>query len=316
VPIHPDVAARLVLLTGIPSVIEGFADPAMRPRLEEFAAWPPAQSLPAVDIKDETAPGPHGPVPVRVYRPPQAAPPCPALVWLHGGGFVMGDLDMAETDWTSREVCDRAGAVVVSVDYRLAGGDITYPVPLDDVVAAVRSVRDDAAALSVDPARISVGGASAGGNLAAAAALTLRDDDGWTPARLILAYPALHPVLPPPSRSVAAAVAELPRVLTFLPEDIAHITADYLGPDREPDAYAMPALGALDGLCPTLVINAEYDSLRASGEAFAAALAAAAVDVRQIMVPGMLHGFLNLPAGLQAVDWTLTLMAETVTGRQ
>jgi acetyl esterase len=136
------------------------------------------------------------------------------------------------------------------------------------------------------------------------------------PARLILAYPALHPVLPPPSRSVAAAVAELPRVLTFLPEDMARITADYLGPDREPDAYAMPALGALDGLCPTLVINAEYDSLRASGEAFAAALAAAAVDVRQIMIPGMLHGFLNLPADLQPVHRTLTLMAETVAGRQ
>ena len=193
-----------------------------------------------------------------------------------------------------------------------AGGAVTYPVPLDDVVTAVRWVRDNAAALSVDPARISVGGGSAGGNLAAAAALRLRDDDGWTPAQLILAYAVLHPVLPPPSRSVAAALAELPRILTFRPDDMAHITADYLGHGREPDAYAMPALGTLDGLCPTLVLNAEYDSLRACGEAFAAALAACAVNVSQVMIPGMLHGFLSLPADLQPVDWALTLLAQTV----
>lgn len=314
-PIHPDVAARLPLLRGIPSFIEGFADPALRRRLEEAVSWPPAQALPAVDIKDDAVPGPHGSVPVRVYRPLQPAPHRPVLVWLHGGGFVMGDLDMAEADWTSREVCDRARAVVVSVDYRLACGAVTYPVPLDEVVTAVRWVRDNAAALSVDPARISVGGGSAGGNLAAAAALRLRDDDGWTPAQLILAYAALHPVLPPLSRSVAAAVAELPRILTFRPDDMAHITADYLGHGREPDAYAMPALGTLDGLCPTLVLNAEYDSLRASGEAFAAALAACAVNVSQVMIPGMLHGFLSLPADLQPVDWALTLLAQTVADR-
>lgn len=160
-----------------------------------------------------------------------------------------------------------------------------------------------------------MGGGSADGNLAAGAALRLQDDDGWTPTRLIRAYAALHPVLPPPSRSVAAAVAELPRVLTFQPDDMDRITADYLGPGREPDGYAMPALRAVDGLCPTLVINAEYDSLRASGEAFAAALAASAVDVRQVMIPGMLHGFLGLPADLPPVHRVLTLLAETIANR-
>ena len=83
---------------------------------------------------------------------PTAAGDRPALVWLHGGAFVGGDLDMPEADWVARQICDRAGAVVVSVDYRLAVGGVTYPVPHDDTVAAVRWVRDSAADLGIDPA--------------------------------------------------------------------------------------------------------------------------------------------------------------------
>ena len=108
----------------------------------------------------------------------------PALVWVHGGAFLGGDLDMLEADGVAREICARAGAVVVSVDYRLCHGGVTYPVPHDDVVAAVRWVRDYAGRLGVDADRISVGGASAGGNLAAGATLRLRDDDDWLPAAL------------------------------------------------------------------------------------------------------------------------------------
>ena len=129
----------------------------------------------------------------------------------------MGDLDMPEADWTARQICERAGAVVVSVDYRLCVGGVTYPVPHDDAVAAVRWVRDDAAALGIDPARISLGGASAGGNLAAGATLELRDEDGWVPAALLLAYTTLHAVVPPPSPSLAPLMDEVPPLLRFLP---------------------------------------------------------------------------------------------------
>ena len=170
-PIHPSQSSKFHLLEGIESFEAGLADPTTRARLDEFMSITDAPAPPAVDVRDDSAPGPHGPVPVRIYTPTGGGSDLPCFVWLHGGAFRMGDLDMPEADWTARQICDRAGAVVVSVDYRLCVGGVTYPVPHDDVVAAVRWVRDDAAALGVDAARISLGGASAGGNLATGAAL-------------------------------------------------------------------------------------------------------------------------------------------------
>ena len=172
-------------------------DPEKDRRMLEFlhsADNPPA----VVPAQDLTIDGPHGPVPVRVYGDPTGSDR-PALLWMHGGGFMMGDLDMPEADWTSREICARTGAVVVSVDYRLAVGGVHYPVPLDDCVAATRWLRDNGSELGVDPTRITVGGASAGGNLAMATTLRLRDEDGWQPAALVPVYPVLHDVLPAPT---------------------------------------------------------------------------------------------------------------------
>ena len=137
---------------------------------------------PAVEVVAAAAPGPHGPVPVRVYLPSAGGQGLrPLFVWVHGGGWVEGDLDMGEADHTAREVSERAGAVVVSVDYRLAGEGVHYPVPLDDVVAAWRWSLQSAAAWRADPARAVLGGASAGGNLAAGAALRLQDEGGPDP---------------------------------------------------------------------------------------------------------------------------------------
>ena len=312
-PIHPSIASKLHLLEGITSFETAFADPAQRARLDEFMSITDAPPPPVIATRDDTAPGPHGPVPVRVYSPAGDAPDRPGLVWLHGGAFRMGDLDMPEADWTARHLADRAGAVVVSVDYRLAVGGVTYPVPHDDVVAAVRWVRDDATALGIDRARISLGGASAGGNLAIGAALRLRDEDGEPPAALLPVYPVAHAVLPPASAALAARMAEVPPVLRFLPADTDGFNRGYLGgPLSTADGYAFPALAVLEGLCPTLVLNAEYDDLRSSGEAFTALLALAGVDVRQVLVPGVLHGFLNSRSDLEPVDRALTLMADLV----
>jgi acetyl esterase/lipase len=220
---------------------------------------------------------------------------------------------LPEADWTAREICERAGAVVVSVDYRLCVGGLTYPVPHDDVVAAVRWVRDNAVPLGVDADRISVGGASAGGNLATGAALRLRDVDGWVPAALLLAYTTFHAVVPPPSATLAPLLPEIPRLLRFLPEDRRSITENYLGgPESLADGYAMPGNAVLEGLCPVLLLNSEYDDLRASAEVFAGQLAVAGVDVRQVLARGMLHGFLNLHAGIEPVDQALDLMATVV----
>jgi acetyl esterase/lipase len=311
---HPAIAAKLHLLEGIDGWQE-LADPEKAARMAEFDSWPGAAPAPAVDVRDDVLPGPHGKVPVRIYTPPSpVGGALPALVWVHGGAFLGGDLDMVEADGVAREICARAGSVVVSVDYRLCHDGITYPVPHDDVVAAVRWVRNSAASLGADAGRMSVGGASAGANLAAGATLRLRDDDGWQPEALLLAYPVAHPVLPPASASLAALMAGLPRMQRFLPEDTTFINANYLGGSHSrADGYAMPALAVLDGLCPVVVLNAEFDDLRPSGEAFTAALALAGVDVRQVCVRGLPHGFLNQPAtALEPVDRALDLMAEVV----
>ncbi|MGY1835986.1 alpha/beta hydrolase [Blastococcus sp. SYSU DS0510] len=314
-PVHPAVASRFHLLEGIESFEAGLADPVTRARLDAFMSLTDAPAPPQVDVRSDSAPGPHGPVPVRIYTPAGRGSRLPCLVWLHGGAFRMGDLDMPEADWTARQVCARAGAVVVSVDYRLCVGGVTYPVPHDDVVAAVRWVRENAADLGVDAGRVSLGGASAGGNLATGAALKLRDEDGWVPATLLLAYTTLHAVVPPASASLAPLLDEIPLLLRFLPETRRGITENYLGgPASTADGYAMPGNAVLEGLCPVLLLNSEYDDLRASAEVFAGQLARAGVDVRQVLVPGMLHGFLNLHAGVEAVDRVLDLMARTVTG--
>ena len=153
----------------------------------------PLGPAPDAATRDLTVDGPHGPVPVRVYEPAGDGAGRPALLWLHGGAFMFGDLDMPEADLTAREICARAGAVVVSVDYRLAVGGVHHPVPLDDCVAAARWLRDSAADLGVDPDRIHLGGASAGGNLATATVLRLRDEDGWQPASLVADLPGAAP---------------------------------------------------------------------------------------------------------------------------
>ena len=312
-PIHPDIASRTHLLEGITSFQTALADPAQRARLDEFMSITGAPPPPQVDTRDDVLPGPHGPVPVRVYLPAGEVEGRPALVWLHGGAFLGGDLDMPEADWTARHMADRAGAVVVTVDYRLCTGGVHYPVPHDDVVAAVRWARENAAGLGMDRTRISLGGASAGGNLAIGAALKLRDEDGEPPAALLPIYPVAHSVLPPASAALAARMAEVPPVLRFLPEDTDSFNTNYLGgPLSAADGYAFGALAVLEGLCPTLVLNAEYDDLRASGEDFTARLALAGVDVRQVLVPGMLHGFLNTRSDLEPVDRALTLMADVV----
>jgi acetyl esterase/lipase len=253
-------------------------------------------------------------VPVRVYLPAGEGTGRPALVWLHGGAFVGGDLDMPEADWTARQVCERAGAVVVSVDYRLCHDGVHFPVPHDDVVAAFRWLRDKGAAdLGVDPARISLGGASAGGNLAIGAALRLRDDDGRPPAALLPIYPVAHAVIPPASASLAARMAEVPDLLRFFPPQTRWFNENYLGgPLSTADGYAFGALAVLEGLCPTLVINGEYDDLRASGEDFVARCALAGVDVRQVTAVGMLHGFLNTRPDIEPVGQALDLLAEYV----
>jgi acetyl esterase len=311
-PLHPAYVERFPLLDGIDSFEQLMTDPALEARFHQFMQWREAAPPPEADVEDLTVPGPHGPVPVRVYRPATGgARPC--LVWMHGGAFRFGDLDMPEADRTAREVCARAGAVVVSVDYRLAVDGVHYPVPLDDVVAVARWVRDSAGELDVDRDRIAVGGASAGGNLATGAVLRLRDEDGWVPAVLVPVYGVFHPVLPEVAAEQHERMSVVPALLRFTPEETGGTTANYLGgPPESADGYAMPALADLAGLCPVVLVDAEYDDLRASEEPFRELLEAAGVPVRRHLTPGVMHGFLNLPAEVAPVGEAFQLIADVV----
>ncbi|WP_026547421.1 alpha/beta hydrolase [Paenarthrobacter nicotinovorans] len=322
-PFHPDIAHRLPLLDGIPSLEAGLSDPSMRAQMEAFDAYPDAPPPPAATTRMVSVPGPHGPVPVRIYTPAGQSPagqsldtrPGHALVWMHGGAFQFGDLDTKEADWTARQLVQRASATIVSVNYRLAVNGVHYPVPLDDVVAAIRWVQANMVELGITS--LSLGGASAGANLAAGAALRLRDEDNWVPDQLVLVYPLMHAVPPAPSASLRTALSELPDAMRLTPRMIDSASENYLGTSSDVPApgYAMPANADLDGLGPTLVLNAEYDELRASGEAFSALLAACGVDVEQVRIPGMLHGFLNLPATFAPVNQALERIADRLRPR-
>jgi acetyl esterase len=248
---------------------------------------------PSVPTRDASVPGPHGPVRVRHYGGESPL----TVVWLHGGGFGAGDIDMPEGDVVARELVARTGVAVVSVDYRLAVGGVRFPVPLDDVVAAVLSVSGP----------VVLGGTSAGGNLALAAALRLRDSGAPPLAGLVLAYPYLHVVNPPAPRSLAARMEPLPLRVRFTPASVRAMVDNYLGPLADtPPRYAYPGDDKdLSGMPRTLVIGAEYDDLLTSAVAGAAALRAAGVTVEEHFEPGVLHGHLNvpgLPGALRTLD--------------
>ncbi|MBL0887138.1 alpha/beta hydrolase [Myceligenerans indicum] len=241
-------------------------------------------------VSEDSVPGPHGPVPVRVYEPVQ--PEGTGLVWLHGGAFYQGDLDVPEADWVSRRLAE-AGITVVSVDYRLALDGVHFPVPGDDVLAAWTWATGEHR-LGVAPENWHLGGGSAGGNLAASVAMQARDGRGRLPRSSVLVYPVLHDQVPPASAELRAKVARLPQDEQFSPEASRELNLNYVGQeDLLTHPYAFPANGVLDGLPPTLIVNSDHDGLRASGEAYAAALALAGVDVTVVREVGVGHGHLN-----------------------
>lgn len=292
---------------GDPELVAWIA--AALPGEDEYVA-PPVKSQDIVITHDT------GACTVRVYTPESSREPRPMFVWVHGGAWAMGDLEGPEADTTAREVCARADAVVVSVDYRLAAGGVHYPVPLDDVVAAFLWAVGNADGLGADPARVCLGGASAGANLAAGAALRLRDQGATTPASLALFYPALHPQLPFLSQDFDAVMARLTPGMAFAAELFGPIVENYLGASLEQaDCYAMPGLAEdLSGLPPTLIVNCEYDGLRASGERFAQQLGEAGVQVVLDTAVGVAHGHLTRPGHPETVRTTADLAAWVARG--
>ncbi len=223
----------------------------------------------------ERADGP--PVPVRVYHPTAPAQQLGAIVWYHGGGWVIGDLD--GFDHVARELCEVSGQVVVSVDYRLAP-EHPYPAGPDDAETALRWVAGDGAAhLGIDAGRVAVGGDSAGGQLAVLAALRA---PGLAVAQLLV-YPALDPELASDSYRD---FADGP-MLTTAEMDLCWKA--YAGAAPRADL----ALPGLAGAPPAWIAVAAHDPLRDDGLQYAAALRAAGVDAQSVIYDDMTHGFLR-----------------------
>ncbi|WP_137990899.1 alpha/beta hydrolase [Streptomyces vilmorinianum] len=286
-----DPAARpfVDLLTAVfPDIGGAVTDPVEARRVLAAAPAPPGEPPAVGRVEDRTVPGPRGapPVPVRIYRPEGDPAPRPTVVFLHGGGWVLCGLDTH--DRTCRALCRESGAVVVSVGYRLAP-EARFPAPVEDAYAALLWAAAHIDALGGEPTALVVAGDSAGGNLAAAAALLARDRGGPALARQVLIYPATDLAGDPASYRTNG------RGYYLTTAHMRWYRDHYLGPDGDPrHPLASPLRAELAGLPPAHVITAGCDPLCDEGRAFAAALAEAGVAVTEDHHPRMFHGFLAL----------------------
>ena len=258
--------------------------------------------LPQVDrVKEYAVPGPGGAIPVRVYRGAGTADKgaLPVLVFFHGGGWMLGDLD--SHDWLCRSIANAAPCAVVNVDYRLSPEHV-FPAAFDDAVTAAHWTAANAAMLRIDPTRIAVGGDSAGGNLAAAVALALRDEAKIPLRAQILIYPAVDLSMSGPyyGRFTKDVILTDDAMRAFIASYVPKVE------DRK-DWRASPLLApSLKGLPPALVLMAGFDPLCAEDEAYAARLQKEGVATTVKRYPGQMHGFLSsaklLPKAFQAVE--------------
>ncbi len=242
------------------------------------------------DLRDLTISGPGGDIPLRVYRPAaRGSGARPLVLYIHGGGFVFGDLRMG--DWMCSSVAVTVGAVVVSVDYRLAPGH-PFPAAVDDCYAAVTWAAENAADLGAAgiagaAPRIGVMGESAGGNLSAVMCLLARDRSGPQISHQALLYPPTD-MTRRPSTGASSLIISEPDMQTF--------RRLYLGDADPADPRLSPLLAAdHSGLPPALIQVGEHDPLREDGVRYAAALRSAGVPVRLTEYVGVPHGYLNFP---------------------
>lgn len=248
-------------------------------------------------------------VPLRLYQAERSDEVTPTVLYFHGGGWVLGDLDSHDT--LCRRLAAESGLIIVSVDYRRAP-EAVYPAALEDCLAAVAYITEHGHELGVDGSKLIVAGDSAGGNLAAAVCLRMRDPATDTaPSPMIgqlLIYPALNTNFDNPSYSEFSEGFGLTREIMMWFWD------QYLG-TQSPDQFAAPALAdSLKGLPPTHIITAEYDILRDEGEEFAERLMAAGVETSHIRYDGMLHAFMHftgaINVGREAVNDAAEVLRE------
>jgi acetyl esterase len=246
---------------------------------------------PVHEVTDLTIPGPGGELPLRLYRPASARP-LPVLLYFFGGGWVLGTIDTA--DGVSRSLANASGALVAVVGYRLAP-EHPFPAAADDCYTALRWIAEHAAGIGADPARLAVGGDSAGGNLAAGVALRARAG-GPALAGQLLVYPNTDQLADDESMRAAD------DPFLFNRHSVAWYRQHYLAdPGDAANPLASPLRAeSLAGLPPALVITAEYDPLRDQGEAYGRRLADEGVQAELSRYPGMTHGFFTMGGTVDA----------------
>ncbi|HMN76659.1 MAG TPA: alpha/beta hydrolase [Burkholderiaceae bacterium] len=303
--LHPQARALLDLMAerGVPPTHTLTPAGARRMYLERRRFTQP--DAPAVgDVRAFTADGPHGGIALRAYRPLHATPgaPLPGLVYFHGGGWTIGDLETH--DVLCRELANGAGCAVIAVDYRLAP-EHRFPCAVDDCFAATAWIARNAASLGIDPALLAVGGDSAGGNLAAVVSQLARDAGGPSIAYQLLIYPATDQRLGQTSHQTNGEGYLLTR------DSIAYYMGHYIAnaADRL-DPRASPLLHEnLSGLPPALVLTAGYDPLRDEGLDYANALSSAGNRCTYVCFERQIHGFMPMGRVLDEANSAVALCA-------
>jgi acetyl esterase len=284
------------------AVAEDKLHPKARAIVDQIAALPQLPTLTPVEARGRPVPlepapeavgtvtaraipGPGGPMAVRIYRPKDAIRG--AVVYFHGGGWVVGSLESA--DASCRALANRSRCVVISVDYRLAP-ETKFPGAVEDSYAAVRWVAENASDLRIDPTKIAVGGASAGGNLAAAAALLAKARGGPKIAFQLLTVPVTE------LSSKAASHRDFAEGYGLTSADMTWYGTHYVRTPADADEPLASVVRAdLRGLPPAFVITAECDPLRDDGEAYAEKLKELGIRASYKRYPGMFHGFMSFP---------------------
>jgi acetyl esterase len=235
-------------------------------------------------VEDFTIPGPAGSIPARLWAP--STDPClPVLLYLHGGGFVVGGIDTCEG--MCRRIAQQSGAAVVAIDYRLAP-EHHFPAGLDDSFAALRWLADNAVSLGLDPERIAVGGDSAGGTLSASVAIMARDA-GLNLTLQVLFYPSVEPSV------VTESYKAFSKNLMLDEHLMTWFEANARGEGFKPDWRREPMLAAShQGLAPAWIGLAECDPLADEGRKYARVLQEAGVPVQLTVWPGVVHDFINM----------------------
>ena len=259
-------------------------------------------------VRDLTADGPLGPIPLRVYRPAgvPASTPLAVLVFFHGGGWVIGDLETH--DVLCRQLTAGSGVSVVSVDYRLAP-EHKFPAAVDDAWAATRWVVAHAGELAVDASRLAVGGDSAGGNLAAVVALLARDKGAPAIAVQVLIYPVTDLV------GETRSYRDFAEGYLLTREGMRWFIAHYLTAEAEAADWRASPIRAqsIAGLPPALIVTAGFDPLRDEGEAYAERLRDAGVRVDSVCYGGMIHGFVPMGRLLDTAGRAISLIAGSLS---